>query len=153
MFKSLKDFLSSSLPGAGNGSAKPEKTVELSAAVLMLEISLADSDLAEEERRLIERAIQQHFSLDQEDTGTLIELAQQEVDHAVSLYEFTRLINDTLAPREKIRIVELLWRVANADAVIDKYEEYFIRKIADLLYVSHKDYIKAKHRAVENGAD
>jgi uncharacterized tellurite resistance protein B-like protein len=152
MIKSLKEFLSSRLPVSGSETGQPEKTVELSAAVLMLEISLADSDLAEEERRLIESAIQRHFRLDAEETKALMELAQQEVDHAVSLYEFTRLINDTLAPGEKIRIIELLWRVANADAVIDKYEEYFIRKIADLLYVSHKDYIKAKHRAVENGA-
>lgn len=149
MIKSLKDFLALKLPDSGNGPAEPEKTVELSAAVLMLEISLADSDIADEERRLIEKTIQQQFNLDKEEALTLIELAQQEVDHAVSLYEFTRLINDSLAPAEKIRIIEILWRVANADAVIDKYEEYFIRKIADLLYVSHKDYIKAKHRAVD----
>lgn len=151
MFESLKEFLSSGLPGSGNGERRPENTVELSAAVLMLEISLADSDFAEEERSFIERAIKQYFRLEPEEAHTLIDLAQQEVDHAVSLYEFTRLINDSLSPDEKARIVELLWRVANADAVIDKYEEYFIRKIADLLYVPHIEYIKAKHRAVDNG--
>jgi len=48
---------------------------------------------------------------------------------------------------DRVRIVELLWKVAFADAVLDKYEEYFVRKIADLLYVSHKDYIQAKHKA------
>lgn len=151
MFETLKEFLSSGLPGNDNERRRPEKTVELSAAVLMLEISLADSDFAEEERILIERAIKQHFRLDPEEAHTLIELAQQEVDHAVSLYEFTRLINDSLSAPEKARIIELLWRVANADAIIDKYEEYFIRKIADLLYVPHIEYIKAKHRAVDNG--
>ena len=28
---------------------------------------------------------------------------------------------------------------------IDKYEDYTIRKIADLIYVKHSDFIKAKH--------
>ncbi len=67
----------------------------------------------------------------------------------MSLYEFTRLLNEQLSREERIRIVEMLWRVAFVDSVIDKYEEYYIRKIADLLYVSHRDYIKAKHRVSE----
>jgi uncharacterized tellurite resistance protein B-like protein len=79
-----------------------------------------------------------------------LSLAEEEVDHVVSLHDFTRSINDSLSREDRVKIVELLWRVAFADAVLDKYEEYFIRKIADLLYVSHKDYIQSKHRAARN---
>lgn len=150
MFKSLKEFLLTSLSTAGDGSTGQKISIELSAAVLMLEVSLADSNLDDEEYRLIEQAIQQHFRLGKEETDTLIAAAREEVDHATSLYAFTSHINETLSPEEKCRIIELLWRVAHADTVIDKYEEYYIRKIADLLYVSHMDYIKAKHRAAEN---
>jgi uncharacterized tellurite resistance protein B-like protein len=149
MFNSLKEFFTSGLPQPGNSREKRARSVELSAAVLMLEISLADSSMDKEEYRYIEQAIQRHFQLDKDEADALIELARDEVDHATSLYEFTRLINDKLAPEEKVGIVEMLWRVAHADAVIDKYEEYFIRKIADLLYVSHTDYIKAKHKAAQ----
>ena len=46
-----------------------------------------------------------------------------------------------------LEIIEYLWRVAYADAYIHKYEEYYIRKIADLLHVSHSDYIKTKLKA------
>ncbi len=146
MIQSLKDFLASSLPRPDD-EKEHEKSVELCAAVLMLEISMADSHLHDDERQFINEAIQSHFHLGAEEAQTLFRLAGEEVDHAVSLYEFTRMINDSLTMPEKIHIVELLWHVANADSVIDKYEEYFIRKIADLLYISHKDYIKAKLRA------
>jgi uncharacterized tellurite resistance protein B-like protein len=39
-----------------------------------------------------------------------------------------------------------MWRVAFADRRLDKYEEAQIRKIADLLYVPHKDFIRTKLR-------
>ena len=46
-----------------------------------------------------------------------------------------------------MRLVELLWRVAYANEVLHKYEEHLVRKVADLLYVPHTAFIKAKHRA------
>lgn len=150
MIKSLKEFLLSGLSAGDEGAGGGKISIELCAAVLMLEVSLADSNMDNEEYRLIEQAIQQHFGMGKEEADMLIETARKEVDHATSLYAFTRHVNETLSQEEKCRIIELLWRVAHADAVIDKYEEYYIRKIADLLYVSHTDYIKAKHRAAEN---
>ena len=60
------------------------------------------------------------------------------------------MLNDNLDAEEKIHVIELLWQVAFADAVLDKYEEYYIRKIADLLYISHKDYIRTKHRVADS---
>ena len=68
------------------------------------------------------------------------------LEEAVSLYEFTAVINDQFDREQKIDLVEMLWRVAYADQELDQYEEYFVRKIADLLHVSHKDYIQAKLR-------
>lgn len=145
MIKTLKEFLAASLPRDEIGDK--EHSIELCAAVLMLEISMADADLHEDEHRFIEDAIKRHFHLTAEEAVTILELAHKEVNHSVSMYEFTRMINNSLSMEEKVHIVELLWQVANVDAVIDKYEEFYIRKIADLLYVPHKDYIKAKLRA------
>ena len=126
-----------------------EKTIEFAAAVLMFEISRADSSIDTEEREVIDKALVEHFNLSQSEANELLALAEKEVDHSISLSEFTRAINDSLDAEDKVKIVELLWRVALADAVLDKYEEYFIRKIADLLYVSHKDYIRTKLKVTE----
>ena len=91
----------------------------------------------------------EHFHLEPDEIEKLLTIAKDEVDRAISLHEFTKNVNEALDPEEKVTVIELLWQVAVADKVIDKYEEYFIRKIADLLYVPHKAYIRAKHRALE----
>ena len=150
MFETFKEFFQTHT-GFGNGQENHGKvsSVELAAAVLMVEISMADSVLQQEERHVIENALQDNFNIQGDEARTLIELAEKEVDHAVSLYDFTSFLNDTMSNEERAGIVELLWQVAFADAVLDKYEEYYVRKIADLLYVPHRDFIKAKLRASE----
>ena len=72
------------------------------------------------------------------------ELAKQKSDESTSLYEFTREINDKYEYDEKVKLIEDLWRIAYSDGQLDKYEDYVIRKIADLIYVTHSDFIKSK---------
>jgi uncharacterized tellurite resistance protein B-like protein len=69
------------------------------------------------------------------------------VDGAHDLHQFTSEINRALAHDEKLRLVEQLWRVARVDEVVHKYEEHIIRRIADVLHVSHRVFIAAKLRA------
>ena len=151
MLKSLKEFFERGIQdGTDQGMPGLDSRVELAAAVLMIEISLADSSIDNDELAVIKKALIAHFSIGAGQVDELIDLARREVDLAVSLHDFTRMLNDSLDASEKIHIIELLWQVAFADAVLDKYEEYYIRKIADLLYISHKDYIRTKHRVAEN---
>ena len=42
-----------------------------------------------------------------------------------------------------------MWKIAYADGNIDKYEEHIIRKVSNLIYVAHSDFIKAKLSAKE----
>ncbi len=149
MFNSISEFFGQHLGNQESRDATRDHTLELCAAVLMLEIALADSGIDDDEIKVIEDTMSFHFHLDQDEIQALIETARTEVNHAISLHDFTRTVNHELSAEEKVTVIELLWRVAVADNVIDKYEEYFIRKIADLLYVSHANYIKAKHRAAE----
>ncbi len=58
-------------------------------------------------------------------------------------------MNDALSMEEKRHLILLLWRLAGADNDVDVHEEYTIRRIADLLYVSHEDFIAAKLEAQE----
>lgn len=146
MLKSLTEFLRQSLAGQVAATDSREHTLELCAAVLMIEIALADTGISGQEQDIIIAAIQEHFHLEPAEAIALVALAKKQVEDASSLHDFTRAINTELSRAEKVTVIELLWRVAAADNTVHKYEEYFIRKIADLLYVSHPDYIKAKHR-------
>ena len=73
-------------------------------------------------------------------------IADNKNKEMISLYEWTSKINESCTYSDKKRLMEFLWDVAFADGVIDKYEDYTIRKIAELLYVKHKDFIKPKLR-------
>ena len=151
MLKSLKVFFERSIQDSADQEMSVlDNRVELAAAVLMIEISLADSSIDNEELTVIKKALIAHFNIGADQVDELIDLARREVDLAVSLHDFTRMLNDSMDASEKIQVIELLWQVAFADAVLDKYEEYYIRKIADLLYISHKDYIRTKHRVADN---
>ena len=43
----------------------------------------------------------------------------------------------------------MLWRVAVADGEISKYEDYLIRKIADLIHLPHSEFIRAKLTVID----
>lgn len=147
MIKNIKDYFEALFIDNSDANAAQDNTIELATAVLLIEISLADNHFQQKERVTVKKLLTEHYKLSDEKIDELIKLAESEVDHAVSLYEFTKLLNDSLSMASKINIIESLWRVAYADAVLDKYEEYYIRKIADLLYISHTDYIQSKLKA------
>jgi uncharacterized tellurite resistance protein B-like protein len=124
--------------------------LHLSAAALMIEIARADHNVSENEKAAMIAALENTLSLNAAEAHELLHLANPAVDHAVSLTDFTRLLNEHLSLAERVRIIEALWQVAYADNGIDKYEEYYLRKIADLLYVSHSDFICTKLRVLKS---
>jgi uncharacterized tellurite resistance protein B-like protein len=97
------------------------------------------------------RALQRRFSLSSAETEELAKLAEQEAGDAVSLYQFTALINRHFAASDKVRVIEMLWQVAYADGKLDRYEEALVRKIAELIHVPHRDFIQAKLRVQSAG--
>ncbi|CAN5847803.1 TerB family tellurite resistance protein [soil metagenome] len=127
--------------------------LNLATAALLVEISRADNHVSDSERAAMIEALRKSFGLDELEAQELVQLADRAADQAVSLTEFTRLLNQNLTQEDRVSIVQSLWQVANADTDIDKYEEYYVRKIADLLYVSHSEFIRTKLRVIEDKAN
>ena len=107
-------------------------------------ISRADFEIADEEKLAIEQTLRDSFGISDEETREIIALAEQEVKEAISLYEFTGLIDKGFTAEQKKHIVGLLWQVAFSDDRLEEREEYLIRKIANLLHVPHADFIDEK---------
>ena len=82
-----------------------------------------------------------------EETAEIVAVAGRRSAEAVSLYEFTRLVDRSLAKEHKATIIELLFRVAFADGWLAGEEEHVIRQVATLLHVEHPAFIAAKLRA------
>ena len=121
----------------------------LAAAVLMFEVVWADHNVEPEEITRVSQALQSMFDLSSQEVDALIEQTKQMHETSVGVFPFTRAINEHTDQSTKIAIVEHMWRIAYSDNTLDVFEEHTIRRIADLLYVSHKDFIGAKLRARE----
>jgi uncharacterized tellurite resistance protein B-like protein len=152
MIDSIKEFFSQFIePGtrqaeagsaAGNGQA-----LRIATAALLLEMMRMDDRITAEERAAVATALHGQFGLDAGQIDTLVALAEREARQATDYYQFTSLINKHCDAAQKIQIVENLWQVALADGHLDAHELHLMRKITDLLYISHADNIAAKQRA------
>ena len=125
----------------------PETTVELAAAVLLIEVAWADHHVADAELRAIERALKAVLQLSADDVRILIDESRTAQQESVGLHRFTRAIVDAWSVEQRFELLVQLWRLAYSDSGLDKYEEATIRKIADLLYVDHPRFIAAKLKA------
>lgn len=126
-------------------SVDREARIRIATAVLLIEMARADFAEQAEEAEAIERLLARHFDLDAAESEILAEEARDEADSAVSLHDYTRMLHQQLSEQEKAGVIEMLWEVALADASLDKYEDYLVRKVAELLYVPHAELIRLKH--------
>ncbi len=148
MLGKLRELLAATRPDADSGSDDEERALRVATAALLVEMGRADFSEETAEREEIVRVLGEHFALDVEAAEVLLEHAGERADQSVSLHEFTRLLHEQLSYEDKMRIVEMLWQVALADAALDKHEDHLVRKISELLYVSHSDLVRLKHRVL-----
>ena len=148
--RNLKAWIESKLrPGSRRVAEADAASPNLSVAALLVEILRADYQATAAERRQVLTSIRGLLDLGEDECEELLLRAEQRIDQAHDLYQFTSQINRTYSHGDKVRLVEQLWRVAQADDFVHKYEEHLIRRIADLLHVPHREYIAAKLRATD----
>ena len=120
--------------------------IVLCICVLLIEVSKSDDDYDDSEKEKIIDLLKKQFSLNHDQIDMLMKMADKKNNEIVSLHELTANINKEYTYSEKKNVIKMLWDIAYSDGRIDKYEDYTIRKISDLLYIKHSDFIKAKLR-------
>jgi uncharacterized tellurite resistance protein B-like protein len=123
----------------------PEERQQLALAALLVEMARADFDESPDEHAEIERVLAEHFGLSETEAADLLLRAAKAMDESVSLFDFTRALHTSLDFQQKQEVIRLLWTIALADSRLDKYEDYLVRKVADLLYVPNSDVVRIKH--------
>ena len=136
---------------AAVGMLQTREPLELATAALLIELARADFSESATELEAIKHVLQRRFALDESTLEKLVADATRRADHAVSLHEFTHRLNLELPEADKLAIIEMLWRVSNADGSIDKHEEHLIGRIAGLLHVSDRDRVRLKLKVVVEG--
>jgi uncharacterized tellurite resistance protein B-like protein len=148
MLRKIKIFFQSTMAVTVTDDAiSKDHKKQMAAAALFIEVLKSDFEQRDEEWAVVKSALHELFSLSNEEIDQITSLAEDEVDTAVSLRGFTSCINESYSNEEKVKIVEMLWRVALADGILDKHENHIMRKIGALLYIPHKDYVRAKQQA------
>ena len=129
-------------------SEAEHRALELACAALMFEVARADFSVETTEQDTVTSLLKEQFNLSADEVSTITEAAVEQADAATCLFEFTRTLNELASAEHKRDLLAMMWRVAMADDALSRYEEHVIRKVADLLYVPHGDFIAAKQSAM-----
>lgn len=144
MLKKFIQFLEGHIPLQEEEHSQEQ--LNLAAAVLLIEVSESDAHFCEQEKAELRHLLLTEYQISPAQVDEMILLAKEEMAEATDMFQFTQLIHQHFSYAEKLRLLKQLWKVAYADSVLDKYEEYSIRKISDLLYIDHKDYIYTRNQ-------
>ena len=156
MASRLRNFLDSLATGLQQmvGGETPEQRASREAllvpqtvATLLYETARVDHEVKDEDLGMAEDCLRELFALPSDQAHALLTHAAQLHQRPTSYHPLAKIVNNHFNAEEKRRLVEYMWRVAHADLEVDKYEDHLVRKISDLLYVPHRDFIAAKHRA------
>jgi len=146
MIKKIQLFFEKNFMLSSVAAVPDEHQLNLAAAALLIEMILQDDNVDKAEVAEVKKLLITQFAISTAEMESLYALAEEEKHQSTDYHEFTSLIAKHYTQPQKIQLIESLWRVAYADQVLDKYEEHMVRRISDLIYVSHKDFIQAKHR-------
>jgi len=138
MFNALKNIL------VGDAEQPAPPSWELAVAVLLFEVARADFNISSAERDVIARMIATEYALSAETVNELMIEASEQVDEQISMHPFLRQVNDSFSAAQRQHLIELMWRVALAEDGKHRFEEALIRRVADLVYVEHSRFIRAK---------
>jgi uncharacterized tellurite resistance protein B-like protein len=146
MLTALKNLFTDLSAGA---SAKPAETeqreLKLAVAALLYEMTRVDLKQGPEEARTAVAALVKMFALSETEAQAL--LGEAGTQRLTSYFDPASIIKRLLSLEQRSLFIENLWRVAFADSDLDVFEDQFVRKIADLLYVSNTECMLARQRA------
>lgn len=147
MFHSLKQIFKQFIDGQDlNGAASIN--ADLAITALLCEVANADHTFDVKEEKTVLHFLQQRLQIEQEQANKLLTKAKLTIQDSASLYDFTSQLRE-LDQAVRFDVVQGMWEIAIADGAIDPLEEAVIRKTAELLYVDHSQFIKAKLTVLE----
>ncbi len=124
--------------------------LKLATTALLIEMMLQDNHIDEKETLTIKNAIRSSFNLSEQESQKLYEIAEREQRNATDYHQFTRLIAKNYSNEQKLQVIENLWMVAYSDGKLDSLEEHMLRRISDLIYVAHSDFIRIKLQVIDS---
>jgi uncharacterized tellurite resistance protein B-like protein len=145
----MKSFLNN-IFGEQQTTAQPKapssRDFQVATAALLLEIARIDDEFTDDERAVIIKTMKDHFGITAEEVEEILEATDAEIEKSLDLYHFTNRINEHFDLSQKIKIIEMVWRVIYTDQHLNGHEDFLVHRIAKLLRLQHSQLIDAKLR-------
>lgn len=145
----MRQFLEK-LFGQATEPGASEDDFHRAALALLYEVARADGHVDDDEQRQLLSALARRWELDAESLDQLMDEVRAQAEQATDLYEHIRLLREHWGPEPRATLIHEMWEVAHADQHADPHEEHLIRRVANLLHVSHGDFIRGKLAARED---
>jgi uncharacterized tellurite resistance protein B-like protein len=150
MFQRILQFLT-------DGQTAPEadrpQEIEDAVAALMIEAARMDDEFDAAERSTIERLLRERFHLGADEVQKLVAEAERAVARSAQLFPFTQKVLDGLSVEARADVLEMLWKVAYADGVLDPHEDMLLRRVAGLVHVPDRERGLARQSALRKLAE
>ena len=115
---------------------------------LLIEACKVDGIVSDNEIEKITSLLINKFHLEPSKAKNAVNFVLKKANEKVEIFSDIKVILDTMDHEERIKVVEMLWRVVLADGNVDDYESNLMRKISSLLHVSSFETAEAKKRAM-----
>ncbi|MDH4238092.1 MAG: TerB family tellurite resistance protein [Phycisphaerae bacterium] len=114
------------------------------AAGLLSRISAVDSDISDDEKRIIKNVLSTQWGLSEQQAQIVTQISCDKNLQGLDYFRLTRGFFDCTTLDERRDFIKCLFRIANASEKTSYDETEEIRKISNSLKLTHKDFIDAK---------
>ena len=137
---------------------KPEEKqsefeIELTASILAYEIARSDGEVSESELTVLLSEIKKIAADVGKSEDEILNIIEEYSKNSVSFYEFIEDINKDFSKEEKLSLIQFLWDIAYADAILEVNEERLVRRIADLINIKDLEVLKLKDQSKSDNLD
>ena len=130
---------------AGDADARrAQDPLRLATAAVLLETGYADGTLTPDENTDLVTYLKRAFELSDDDAKDLVNAAEEIRNRTIDHFAITNFLRKNATLEERIEIVRTMWRMVYSDGKLTDYENYLVRKLADLLGLEHHVMIEAK---------
>ena len=125
---------------------------QLAAACILLSVADADEVLEYEELEIISEILQEFFTINKNNSASLLDEATQTWQESTDLFQFGAQLNQNFSRDDKLDFISCVFEVAYADGDLHYSEHHTVKKIANILQL-HRDEIIAAKAEIESFLD
>ena len=131
--------------------ASKASDIKSAVASLLYEAARVDRDVTDKDLVVAAESLSSLTESSKTEAQELLTVASIPENRPTSYHPLARIINKEFTYDQKCELITSMWSIAHSDDFVDPHEDHIIRKMSDLLYVTHQDFIHGKIKARKTG--